>query len=279
MCLTAFAADINDTVLVSVKVKGKITKKNKKGLVRRRLLYSNKIISNAFNPENMMLIALPTTVDTVELIDLTDFGDSLVRQVNNFKYINDSTNSNFGSREIESKGLSVNIEKVGMYTVYYTKNIRDLSKYCHIAKPIIEFYDNYSKDELVYFGFVWEGNVAIHSQPICIEYGGENVDVAYFPTMDSHKNLDDKDDDYLIQHWNDDITFDTLFVYGEEEGLELDIKRDNTLDINGIRCKVDAINHRKSYASKVTPNGDYREEDGELYRVSFDSGNTEMFNL
>ena len=277
MCITVAPAHLKNTVILSLKEKEN----------RRTLVYMNDAKSKNVD-KNMMLIAVPCTDDkTINLIDLTGQGDDIKKQVHSFKFENPERiwTSKGMTR---SRSLSLNIEKIGMYTVYYSKNLNDLNEYCEIPASVEHFYSKYSQNELLYFGFVWEGTESISAQPICINYNaGDNWDLPYFPMLDKHDS--DNDEKSLIRTWvNDSGTdYDHYLVYGEIE--EQDIiknvlnffelgKRKNKLILNGKTYDVNCFNYSNDYPEQLLLNGDYFIDNDKLYRKVFTTADTSIFS-
>lgn len=277
MCITTSPAHLKNTVILSLKEKEN----------RRTLVYMNDAKSKNVD-KNMMLIAIPCTDDkTINLIDLTGQGDDIKKQVHSFKFENpERTWTSKGMTR--SRSLSLNIEKIGMYTVYYSKNLNDLNGYCEIPASVKHFYSKYSQNELLYFGFVWEGTESISAQPICINYNaGDNWDLPYFPMLDKHDS--DNDEKSLIRTWvNDSGTdYDHYLVYGEIE--EQDIiknvlnffelgKRKNKLILNGKTYDVNCFNYSNDYPEQLLLNGDYFIDNDKLYRKVFTTADTSIFS-
>jgi hypothetical protein len=271
MCITVAPADLTSTALFSLKEKNRM----------RTLIYTNKAESSV--DKNMMLIALPCLyMDSIVLTDLTGQGETIMKQVYNFRYENSSTVKH-DSRGVMSKG-GLKLEKVGMYEVCYSKNLEELKAYCDIPEPITHFYSKYSVDELMYFGFVWYGKEPISSQPICITYdAGDLWNVPYFPMLDRH----DKNDDInsLINSWTSEIgiSYDHFITYGEDIELHENTKRTNNFFLGNKVYHVNCFNYTKSwhdYSKREHQflNGDYYVEDNKLHRVAFTSGDTKIFN-
>ena len=277
MCITVAPAHLKNTVILSLKEKEN----------RRTLVYMNDAKSKNVD-KNMMLIAVPCTDDkTINLIDLTGQGDDIKKQVHSFKFENPERiwTSKGMTR---SRSLSLNIEKIGMYTVYYSKNLNDLNEYCEIPASVEHFYSKYSQNELLYFGFVWEGNDSISAQPIYINYdAGDKWDLPYFPMLDKHDS--DNDEKSLVKAWLNDygIDYDHYLVYGEIE--EQDIiknvlnffelgKRKNKLILNGKTYDVNCFNYSNDYPEQLLLNGDYFIDNDKLYRKVFTTADTSIFS-
>ena len=121
MCLTISPAMLSKTYIANFSLSNN----------KDRVLYYQNSITNKSNSEyNVMLLAVDGTVNKV--IDTTDTPNIITDIAKSISFINQDEfvkSKGFGFR---SRGL--NVEKVGMYTVYYSTDIRTLD-------TSIQYYD------------------------------------------------------------------------------------------------------------------------------------------
>ena len=178
MCLTISPAMISKTYIANFSLSS-----NKD----RVLYYQNSIINKSNREYNVMLLAVDGTVNKV--IDTTDTPNIVTDIAKSISFINQDEfvrSKGFGFRSRE-----LNVEKVGMYTVYYSTDIQALSTSIlyydlEIPKMYIDFYQkHYKAGNYTFLAFVWEGDKPIDAQPICIKYRS-NSELPYFPMVDGH---------------------------------------------------------------------------------------------
>lgn len=157
----------------------------------RVLYYQNSITNKSDSEYNVMLLAVDGSVNKV--IDTTDTPNVITDIAKSISFINQDEFVKLRGGFI-SKGIVLNVEKVGMYTVYYSTDIQTLNTSIlyydlEIPKMYIDFYrKHYKAGNYTFLAFVWEGNKPIEAQPICIRYNS-NSGLPYFPMVDGFKSI------------------------------------------------------------------------------------------
>jgi hypothetical protein len=207
MCLTISPAMLSKTYIANFSLN------NSKDRV---LYYQNSITNKSDSEYNVMLLVIDGSVN--KIIDTTDTPNVITDIAKRISFINQDEfvkTKGFGSRSVK-----LNVEKVGIYTIYSSTDIQTLSTSIlyynlEIPKMYIDFYrKHYKAGNYTFLAFVWEGNKPIEAQPICIRYNS-NSGLPYFPMVDGH----DGGEIALNQYTDYDHTLLFNITEGQARGL------------------------------------------------------------
>jgi len=254
MCLTISPAMLSKTYIANFSLSNN----------KDRVLYYQNSITNKSNSEyNVMLLAVDGTVNKV--IDTTDTPNIITDIAKSISFVNQDEFVKSRGGFI-SKGIEVKVEKVGMYTVYYSTDIRTLDTSIQyydikIPKMYIDFYQkHYKAGNYTFLAFVWEGDKPIDAQPICIKYNS-NSELPYFPMVDGH----DGGEIALNQYTDYDHTLLYNITEGQARSLS-SMQKTNSLILEQNVSNIIKYSVHESNGTSVK-NNDYMMKGNELVPV------------